>query len=211
MYSLLYKDWSIIKKSRAIFFGFFYFLFMIPAANKDGILSNNNVQNFFFLFIIYLFFSYITAYDYKYNGLTLMSAFPVTKRKLVEARYLFLGLVFVAALSLLTAIKLISVLTKHYPLVFTNIFDYKGVSILFLIFSMFFGIVIPLYYKLGYQKVRWVMFIAVIVSSLISGLLTAEMSFFSRPVIAFIVFIAGAIVYWSSMQLSVYFLEQRNL
>ena len=163
MASLLYKDWSIIKKTKALYFALLYFLFILPSFQNTDFYGKTFSANFFFIFVIYLPFSYLTAYDYKYNSNTFIPAFPVTKKDIVAGRYVFVGLTFAACLILLSAARIVVLAINGQELNIMNGIDYGQTGILISIFSLYFGIVLPLYYKFGYQKLRWLLMVAAII------------------------------------------------
>lgn len=205
MISLLYRDWTLVKKTRAAFFGLFY-LFLIVQNKADSLMVNYSTS-FAFIFISYLFFSYLTAYDYKYNGLTFTAAFPVSKKAMVVSRYVFMAAIFTVFMIALIIIR-------------AGVFYFRGMEynldllqtgIYILIFSLFYSIIIPLYYKLGYQKIRWVMFIAMFAAAILSGILQQSGLALDTPVFLVASLIVGAIMYVISIEVSCMVLERTDL
>ena len=205
MRSLLYRDWILIRKTRAIFFSLFYLFFLIPEKNNSFML--NYSTNFIFVLITYLFFSYLTAYDYKYNGLAFTSAFPVSKKDIVVSRYVFIAMAFTVYLAIIIAIKAIISYIQGSGLVM----DFRQTSIYILVFSIFFSIIIPLYYKLGYQKIRWIMFAAMFAAAVLSGILQQSGFAFDSLLFFIASLITGSILYCFSMEISCRILVQKDL
>jgi hypothetical protein len=158
-----------------------------------------------------MFFSNLTAYDYKYNGLSFTAAFPVSKKDIVTARYIFVGLIFLCCTTLLLIIRAVNLVIQGQELTVLNSINYEQTGILFINFSLFFGTVIPLYFKLGYQKVRWFMFIAVFIVAVVSSVIMEKLPNLNQPVFVVIAAIAGFIIYLFSLNLSVRFLENNRL
>lgn len=210
MASLLYKDWSIVKKTKALYFALLYFLLILPSFQNTNFYGKAFSANFFFIFIIYLLFSYLTAYDYKYNSDTFIPAFPVRKKDIVAARYVFVGLTFAACLILLSVARIAFLAIMGQELTIMNSLDYAQTGILISIFSLYFGIVIPLYYKYGYQKVRWLMMIATVISGAVSSTLSEMGLFLNQPMFMFLAAIIGAVIYFISFTISVNVFENGN-
>ena len=205
MMALLYRDWIVIKKTRAMYIGLLYLLFLIP--NSGNSFMINYSTNFLFIFVAYLFFSYLTAYDYKYNGLAFSAAFPVSKEEIVSARYTFIGLTFLAYLCVLVLLKVIFNIFQQND----SLIDFRQLGFYIIIFSIFFSIIIPLYYKLGYQKIRWAMFFGMFTAAIISSLFAEANLMFNAPVFFIISCIAGGLLYWYSSRMSCRIIKTKDL
>lgn len=211
MLNLLYKDWSIIKKTRALYFGLLYFFFVIPSSQNGSFISGKYLSNFFFIFVIYLLFTYLASYDYKYNGLTFMSAFPVSKKDIVKSRYTFVGLAFIFCLVLLIAVKTVIQISQGHDASFSDIITFEQAGMLFSSFALFFSIILPVYFKYGYQKIRWFMFIAMIISAIIPSIISETGADLNYPFFAGAAIIGSYICYMISYNLSIHFLESQDL
>lgn len=205
MIPLIYRDWMVIKKTRAMFIGLLYLLFLIPNTGNSFMISYST--NFLFIFVAYLFFSYLTAYDYKYNGLAFSAAFPVSKEEIVKARYAFIGLAFLAYLWILVLLKAILNRVQQNE----TLIDFRQLGFYIIIFSVFFSIIIPLYYKLGYQKIRWAMFFGMFTAAIISSLFAETNLLFNATVFFIIACIAGALLYWYSIRISCRIIKTKDL
>ncbi|HEX2946219.1 MAG TPA: ABC-2 transporter permease [Clostridia bacterium] len=211
MLALLYKDWSIIKKTRALYFSLFYFFIIIPAMQNGSFLPRNYSTDFFFIFVVYLLFSYLAAYDYKYNGHVFIPAFPVTKKKIVEARYIFASITFLSCLVILQIIKAAILLIGKQQLTLHGMINYEQTGVLFLIFGLFFGVILPVYYKLGYQKTRWFMFIAMIIAIVIPSIITSAGSSLDSPIFLLLSVLAVLLFFSVSIKISVKFVNSVNM
>lgn len=211
MQALLYKDWSILKKTRALYFSLFYFFIIIPTIQKGAFIPDNYSTDFFFIFVVYLLFSYLTAYDYKYNGHMFVPAFPVSQKKIVEARYAFTAITFLVCLAVLLLVKAAVLVIGIQKPTFQGLINYEQTGVLFLIFGLFFGVILPVYYKLGYQKTRWFMFIAMIIAVVIPSILTAAVSGLNSPIFTLASMIATVLILMVSLKVSVNFANSRNV
>ncbi len=210
MQALLYKDWSIIKNTRALYFSLFYFFIIIPTMMKGSLISENYSTDFFFIFVVYLLFSYLAAYDYKYNEHIFIPAFPVSRKKIVEARYAFTAITFLICLAILLLVKAaVPAIGKQQPAL-QDIINYEQTGVLFLIFGLFFGVTLPVYYKLGYQKTRWFMFIAIIIAIVIPNIITEVVSGLNSPVFTLASMVAAILILMASLKISVNFAYNRN-
>ena len=171
MASLLYKDWSIIKKTKALYFALLYFLFILPSFQNTDFYGKTFSANFFFIFVIYLPFSYLTAYDYKYNSNTFIPAFPVTKKDIVAGRYVFVGLTFAACLILLSAARIVVLAINGQELNIMNGIDYGQTGILISIFSLYLGLY-SVILQVRLPKLRWLLMVAAIISGAASSALS---------------------------------------
>lgn len=210
MTSLLYKDWSIIKKTRALYFSVLYFSLIMPSFQNMDFFGKSFLANFYYIFIIYLLFSYLTAYDYKYNSDNFIPAFPVTKKQIVAARYVFVALTFAACLVLQSVVRIVILVLKGQDINIMNIMDYGQAAILILVFSLYFGIVLPLYYKLGYQKLRLLMIGAAVISGTVSSVLSEVGLDMNRPLVMLFAVIISAVIYYFSFTISVNIYKNGN-
>lgn len=211
MQALLYKDWSILKKTRALYFSLFYFFIIIPTIQKGAFLPENYSTDFFFIFVVYLLFSYLTAYDYKYNGHMFVPAFPVSKKKIVEARYAFTTITFLICLAVLLLVKAAVLLIGKQQSELRDVVNYEQTGVLFLIFGLFFGVILPVYYRVGYQKTRWFMFIAMIIAVVIPSIITSAVSGLNSPVFTLVSMMAAVLILMVSLKVSVNFANSRNV
>ncbi len=205
MRQLIYRDWILIKKSKSIYYALLYLLFLIP--NQGNSFVMNYSTNFLFIFVVYLFFSYLTAYDYKYEGLTFTGALPVSKRDIVVSRYVFIGLSFLVFMGTIVGLKAIINLIQKEEI----FLDVTQIGFYVLMFSLFFSIITPLYYKLGYQKIRWAMFIGMFVTAVTSSLL-AEIEIVSNGIyFLLLALLVGSGIYWFSARVSSNILLTKDL
>lgn len=205
MKALIYRDIMLIAKSKVVYISFFLILLLLPQDLGISVL-NKVSSSMVLLFLIYIFYSYITAYDYKYDGLKFSSTMPVSRREIVISRYLFLCITFIIYGALYAIIKgSIHYINGHEILTILS-----DLGRYFLLFSIFFSIVIPLYYKFGYMNMRWAMFCGMIVVGIGSGLLSIITSIINPPFLFFISLITGTIMLLLSSNLSCVFFSRKE-
>ncbi len=109
------------------------------------------------LFVLYMLFNTVSMSEDKYQGSALLSATPYTRSALVKAKYIFILLIFVGSYIIYSITS--ALVLAHLPML--NI-STLGIS-LFLI-ALYFGIIIPLQYQFGYEKVRYISFFAIFIT-----------------------------------------------
>ncbi|NLM52113.1 MAG: ABC-2 transporter permease [Firmicutes bacterium] len=211
MFSLLYRDFKILKKTWTFYFGLLYFLFLLPVTQKGSFFTQTYLQYFLFIYFSYLIFAYLTAYDYKYNALTFIPALPITKKDIVAARYLLAGITFLLCLVLQHIAKAIILLKDNQAIIFNQLVNYAHIGMIFIAFSLFFSIIIPLYYKLDYQATRWVMYIAMLLTVAVTGMLTGIIPNPNQPWFLLTALGTGLFLLLFSFRFSVRILENKNL
>lgn len=103
------------------------------------------------LFVEYIMFNSVSLVEDKYKGSALLCATPYTRTTLVQSKYLFVFVLFIISLMIYTITSLIE------PLGLEKLNVYAvGISLLTL--SIFFGILIPLQFKFGYEKTKYIFF-----------------------------------------------------
>ena len=103
------------------------------------------------LFLEYILFSTVSMTEDKYKGSALLCTTPYTRDTVVKAKYLFIFVIFICSLLVYTITSNITSLGLQ-RLTITDI----GIS--FLTISLFFGILLPLQFKFGYEKTRYISF-----------------------------------------------------
>ncbi len=107
------------------------------------------------LFTEYILFNMVSMQEDKYRGSALLCTTPHTRNGVIKAKYLFVLVIFIGCFllfNLATAIGSSTGLTR------LNIYS-AGIS--FLIISAFFGILIPIQTKFGYEKTKYIFFILI--------------------------------------------------
>jgi len=102
----------------------------------------------------YMLFNSVSISEDKYKGAALLSATPYTRKTLVKAKYLFIAGIFIGCYILYT---ITAFLLPDY-IVMLNLLT-LGIS--FLTVTVYYGVIVPLQYRFGYEKVRYISFFAI--------------------------------------------------
>lgn len=145
---LIRKDFLLVKKYWLVMLvcAFGIPLFIQTRTNLPGA----NFMGFFLstVYIQYILFNFVSLNESKYKGTVLLCALPYTRKAVVVSKYAFLGVIFLASwlVNVLLAAALPGIV--HFPGFFTAGMTGFIVSILF-------GILIPIQYRFGYEKSRF--------------------------------------------------------
>ncbi|GGH22099.1 ABC-2 transporter permease [Paenibacillus segetis] len=154
LFNLVRKDFIIAKK---------YLLIMLAFAVIGPIFISSKLEvlnGSFISFLItvmymeYILFNTVSMAEDKFKGSSLLSATPYTRTTLVKAKYLFVLVIFIISLMIYTITSQIAPLGLE-KLNVTNV----GVSLLTV--SLFLGILIPVQFKFGYEKTKFIFFMVV--------------------------------------------------
>ncbi|MGF9916750.1 ABC-2 transporter permease [Paenibacillus ehimensis] len=151
LFHLVKKDFLLAKK---------YWIFMLLAATVLPVFMHTKL-NFiageflpFFLstlYISFLLFSTVSMTDYKYKGSTFLCATPFTRKTIVISTYCFIIAIFIGCCCLYTLVALISPWK-------VGLLDLSDVGRTFFLISIIFGVMIPVQYRFGYEKSRYIFF-----------------------------------------------------
>lgn len=103
------------------------------------------------LFLEYIIFNSVSMAEDKYKGSALLCTTPYTRDAVVRAKYLFVLVIFIISLITYTLTASVTPLGLE-RLNITNV----GISLLTL--SFFFGVLIPVQFKFGYEKTKMFFF-----------------------------------------------------
>lgn len=158
---LVKKDLILAKK---------YLLFMLVFAvvgpifiySKLGF-NNGSFTSFLItiLFTEYILFNMVSLQEDKYKGSALLCTTPHTRNGVIKAKYLFILVIFIGCFllyNLSTAIAANTGLTR------LNIYS-AGIALL--VISVFFGVLIPVQTKFGYEKTKYIFFIMIFLTPFI--------------------------------------------
>nr|WP_150959891.1 ABC-2 transporter permease [Aneurinibacillus sp. XH2] len=157
LFSLVKKDLLLVKK---------YLLFMVvfsiiaPMFITVKIsLPGGGLLGFFItvLFTEYILLNTLSSLEDKYKGAVLLSATPYTRKTLIQARYLFSLIIFVGVYVIYTVTSFVS----PVPLGQLNLFT-AGLSFLFI--TAYCGVLLPVQYKYGYEKTKFISSLFVILT-----------------------------------------------
>lgn len=149
--SLVKKDFILSKK---------YFLLLVAVAVVAPIFISSKI-NFggkgFLSFLItvlyveYILFGTVSTIEDKYKGASLLCTTPYTRSALVKAKYLFILIVFICSYVIYT-------ITTYLAPIGMERLTLSVVGLSFFITTIYFAIVMPLQYKFGYEKTRYISF-----------------------------------------------------
>ena len=170
MLSLVYKDFLLQRGAKS-----FVYMLVMPVISVFA--SSNDMIYLVLPYIAgsYLYIVYANALDDKYGTERTLIAMPVGRDKIVAAKYLSMLIymtAYLAVVCLLSAV-LKAVLPSYGdgPVLSAPVFVQ-----FFTIAGLYYGIFFPLYFRLGYQKSRWVNYISMIASAGIYTGLTKGLS-----------------------------------
>jgi len=146
---LVKKDLILTKKYLLLLLIFAIGIPIFLASEID--LSTAGFLEFFLsvFFVQYMLFNTVSMAEDKYKGSALLCATPYTRNALVKAKYLFSLLVFLTSYIVYT----LTVLLAPIDMEMLNIFT-LGISLLSI--TVFWGIIIPLQYQFGYQRIKYI-------------------------------------------------------
>ena len=110
------------------------------------------------IFVSYMFYGSVSAYEQKTKGSILICTTPYTRRLFVEAKYLFVVSLYAIALLVYISISLLP-FTALQPITLSSI----GKSMF--IVAVYFGITMPIEFKFGYDATRYITVIAIMSST----------------------------------------------
>lgn len=153
---LLRKDFLIVKKYVLLMF---VVTILIPLFMLWRVPEYAGAMGFVLsvIFAIFMLMQSVSLKENQYpKATTLLCATPYPRKLLVVSKYVFCILIFIVC-CLIFGIE---------TLIFSGLgtFSYKMPIAMFLIISLFFGIYLPVQYKLGYEKTK-IIFVIVIMAS----------------------------------------------
>lgn len=158
LFNLVLKDFILVKK---------YFVFLIIIAVCVPIVVTAASMGFssggflgFFITALYLehsLFATVALAENKYKGSALLCATPYTRDALVKAKYIsvLVSFIFTFIIYTITAFVVPMGIEK------LNIFTF-GMSLL--IITIIWGVIIPLQYKFGYEKTKYMSTVLIFIS-----------------------------------------------
>ncbi|RUT48032.1 ABC-2 transporter permease [Paenibacillus anaericanus] len=158
--SLVRKDLLIVKKYLLLMF---IFAIVGPIFISSELkFLNGSFIGFLItvLFLEYIIFNSVSMAEDKYKGSALLCTTPYTRDAVVRAKYLFVLVIFIISLITYTLTASVTPLGLE-RLNITNV----GISLLTL--SFFFGVLIPVQFKFGYEKTKMFFFFVVFLTPFI--------------------------------------------
>lgn len=160
IFSLIKKDFLIIKKYVLIMLGAaiiipLFILWRVPvyAAGELGFMLS-------VIFCVLLLLQYVLLKEYQFpKAATLLCAAPFSRKMMVLSRYIFCMIIYVACCVIFAveALFIPDLATVDVTLFFIMLFAT----------ALFIGIYLPLQYKLGYEKTKFIFTVVVMASPFI--------------------------------------------
>lgn len=167
------------------------------------------------LFIEYILFNMVSMHEDKYKGSALLCTTPHTRNSVIQAKYLFILVIFIASFLLYNLAVAIGTTSGMSKLSIYNI----GISLL--IIAVFFGILIPIQTRFGYEKTKYIFFILIFLTpftlpAIIELVLSTGIQVhFELPVSqamkAWIPFVIAFLIGGASMLISIRIFVKQNL
>lgn len=202
MRNLIMKDFALLRSGRLLWMGLIYTIFiLVDRGESDGIFGTST---FFLVFVTYIFVNYLNSYDYMYHGDQFLNAFPVSRREVVESRYASVLLLSGGFFCLAYGLRAV-LWTFGYPYA-NGIVSFPQLTIVILAVALYYGFLLPLYFKFGYERLRWLNFIALITVSVVSsvmGVLMMSVPVFKSWWMPLISAGVGALIIFISMRASI--------
>jgi len=213
MIKILKKDLQLIFRTKTwvvpflySFFGIYFFF-----AKKQSFSAS-----FFLILVFYILVNSIFSYDYKYNGEKFIFSFPVKRSDEVKGKYMLLVL---SIIMFSIIFSLVFIIMKIFGVTIfldtpIEVFNFR-VALTFITLGIFFAIVMPIHYKFGYGKVRWLNFIILLVTSVLTGIISdifsTSIHLWSGGINIILSIIFFIVVLYISMNISIKFCEKRDI
>lgn len=159
MFNLLKKDFIMIRN-----FWPFFIMFSI----LGPIFINYQTRGFdssFISFIItilfleFILYGSVSRLEEKNKGCILLTTIPYSRSQIVKSKYLFISSIFIITYVLYILAALITPIEM-------NFLSINSILISFLVIAIFFGVYIPIQYKYGTEKTKYISSCFVLISPL---------------------------------------------
>ncbi|MEC1261478.1 ABC-2 transporter permease [Bacillus swezeyi] len=165
--NLIIKDFMLIKKYLLILLAFTAIAPIYLSSQLQ--LSDGGLASFLLtvLLVEYILFGTISKAEDKYKGAALLCATPYTRKTFVKAKYFFVFVIFM----FIVVIRIITAIIA--PLSIEKL-SVDALGITFLTLSIIFGVLLPLQFKFGYDKTRFISFFIIFLIPFVSPVLIRE-------------------------------------
>lgn len=163
LFSLMKKDFLIVKKYVLIML---LFIFLIPPIMRWRTPEFSGVFGFILsvIFAVLMLLQYVSLKEYQFpKAATLLCATPFSRKATVLSKYIFCMVIYVICCIVF------GIETLVIPGLGTA--DITLFAFMFLVTAVFVGIYLPVQYKLGYEKTKFVFVVVIMASPIILPLL----------------------------------------
>ncbi|MBI9101604.1 MAG: ABC-2 transporter permease [Spirochaetales bacterium] len=191
MFTLVYKDFLLQRGAKS-----FVYMLVMPVVSAFAFATDLLYVILPFIAGSYLYIVYANALDDKYRAEKMFIAMPVKRSTIVVAKYMG---IFCYLVVFLLAVSILSFLIKAFIPGYSDMetFTMEHFVQFLTIDVIYYGVFFPLYFKLDYQKSRWVNYIAMLLSA---GLYTLATKGLSTIVNREIVSLQASLEYLSGIQ-----------
>ncbi|MGI2296501.1 ABC-2 transporter permease [Paenibacillus sp. GXUN7292] len=153
------KDLFLAKKYWIVLF---IAALVLPVFIQTKLLAGSEFLSFFLstLFIVYLLFNSVSMAEDKFRGAAYLCATPYTRNKLVISKYILIVVLFGGCFILYTLTALLAPIEMR----FLSLYD---IGLVMLILHIAFGIIIPVQYRFGYEKSKYIFFFMIFLTPFI--------------------------------------------
>ncbi|MDC7126101.1 MAG: ABC-2 transporter permease [Spirochaetales bacterium] len=157
MLSLVYKDFLLQRGSKA-----FVYMIILPIAGALSIISETQLWMLPYLAGSYMYIIYANALDDKHRTEKLLLSMPISRNTIVLSKYLgiFFYMIAFLVLSFICSFFAILIIPQEDP----SILSIQKIIETLIMTSIYFGLQLPLTFKLGYQNSRWVNYFSLLFS-----------------------------------------------
>lgn len=171
IYNLVKKDFLLIKKYLLIMM-VFVILAPIFISIRTSELQKNGTLLYGVLVLMITFMTYhmVSMEEMKQKGSIYLQITPMSNIKMVVSKYIMVTLTFIVTTVIYWILSMIS---------FTNVgvVGIKSIMICFAVIELFFGVYIPLTFKLGYVKLQMISAGIIFLSPFVISLFSKYFSF----------------------------------
>ena len=158
MLALVYKDIILQRDSKTTLV-----IIGIMCLVASVTLTTNATYGYFAVIMTaYLMVNYVHAYDFKYKTEALFRSLPVSTDMIVGSRYVSSLMYLAAPVIVVIVLRLALCAAGMFPL--RSLIRIELLVQIFGIAVLYFSIYLPLYFRLGYMKCRWINMIGMGVS-----------------------------------------------
>lgn len=149
IFNLVKKDFLLIKNYLLVLITFTIFT-PVLLASKTNIPESGFLGFFASLMVLeYMLFSSISISEDKYKGAALLCTTPYTRSSLIKSKYIFIFIIFIFICLIYTITSFLSPIEIEY-------LSILNMGFAFFIVSIYFSLIIPIQYKFGYEKTRYI-------------------------------------------------------
>lgn len=155
--NLVRKDSLLVKKYMIVMF---VAAFILPVfiKMKTEFLASGGFLAFFIstLYIQFLTFSSVSMSEFKHKGSALLCSTPYGRAAIIQSKYLFLLLLFIGCCVIYTV-------TAWFIPQQMGTLSFSDFAYCFLILTIVFSIMIPVQYRLGFERARYIFSISIFI------------------------------------------------